>query len=138
MEVACGQLAGAASSRYTIRMSLGHDHQLQPEGKEDMYPTPTSSHILNPLGCQWIGMPGMGSRLRPTDLHNGPTNRSVVSTPLPIKLPSLASPGLKPKGGVKSGRSGAYKPGKHGLSSKADKNSDPGIEELGVLPTMPW
>ncbi len=36
----------------------------------------------------------------PTDTQNAPTNGSVVTTPLPIKLLSLASPGLKPKGRV--------------------------------------
>ncbi len=35
----------------------------------------------------------------PTDLQIGPTNGGVISTTLPIKLPSLASP-LRPKGRV--------------------------------------
>ncbi len=33
-----------------------------------------------------------------TNLQSGPTNGDVVSTPLPIKYLSLASPGFKSKG----------------------------------------
>ncbi len=36
----------------------------------------------------------------PTGLQNGPTNGGVVTTPLPIKLLPLASPGLKLEGKV--------------------------------------
>ncbi len=73
----------------------------------------------------------------PTDLKNGPTNDGAASTPLPIKLLSLASPGLKQKreGGVKSGRFGALKPGRRGLRCKATKCSYAGTEDLGVLTT---
>ncbi len=40
----------------------------------------------------------------PTDLQHRPTNGGIVNTPLPIKLLSLASPGLKPKVRVYVGR----------------------------------
>ncbi len=36
----------------------------------------------------------------PTDIQNGRINGGIVTTPLPINLLSLASPGLKPKGRV--------------------------------------
>ncbi len=40
---------------------------------------------------------GWAVDLAPTDLQSVPTNGGVVSTPLPSKLLSLASPGLKLK-----------------------------------------
>ncbi len=42
---------------------------------------------------------------------------------------------------MKSGRSGALKPGKLGLDCNANKRSDAGTGDLGVLPThetSPW
>ncbi len=46
------------------------------------------------------------------------------------------TPGLKSKTrGVKSGRSSGLKPGRLGLSYKANKCSDTGTGDLGVLPT---
>ncbi len=80
-------------------------------------------------GCQRVGMPGLYIRLS-----------GVVSTPLPIKLLSLASPSRHldstQKGGrVKSGRCGAHKPGKLGLGCKANKCSYAGTGDLEVLTT---
>ncbi len=59
------------------------------------------------------------------DIQIVPTNDGVISTPPPIELLSLASLprylDLNKKGGcVKSGRSGAYKAGKIGLSNMAN------------------
>ncbi len=70
----------------------------------------------------------------------------VVSTPLPIKLLSLASPSRyldsKRKGGfefeewmLQCSRTGQAQ---HGLSCKAAKCSDAGTGDLGVLPTHEW
>ncbi len=88
-------------------------------------------------------MPGLGAvDWAPTD-KNDPIYGGVVTTPLPIKLlVSLASPSRhldkNPKGRlVKSGR----KPDKLGSSCKANKYSDTGTGDLGVLPThetSPW
>ncbi len=58
-------------------------------------------------------------------------NDSVFSTHLSIKLLSLASPGLKPKGSVLTNRAN-----KLGLSCKANKCSDAGAGDLGVLPAQ--
>ncbi len=68
-----------------------------------------------------------------TDIQDGLINGGVVITPLPINW-------IKTKRGrgVKSGRSGARKQGKLGLSCKANKCSDAGTGDPGVLPTMPW
>ncbi len=68
-------------------------------------------------------------------------NGDVVSTPLSIKLLSLAPTSRhldsNQKGGyVKSGRSGAHKPDKFGLGCEVNKCSDAGTEGLGVLPTQ--
>ncbi len=75
----------------------------------------------------------------PTDLQNGPIG-GIVSTPLPIKLLSLASSphrldSIQKGGCVKSGRSGIRKPDKLGLSCKSNKCSDAGAKDLDVLPT---
>ncbi len=64
----------------------------------------------------------------------------VFSTPLPIKLlptvPLSRHLVQNQKGGcAKSGRSGAHKLDKLGLSCKADKCSDTGAGDLGALPT---
>ncbi len=59
----------------------------------------------------------------------------VVRAPLPIILLSPASPPRRldknQKGGVKSGRPGALKPGQLGLSGKASECSDGGTGDLG-------
>ncbi len=69
---------------------------------------------IHPIHLRW----GAGSArqdwagdLAPTDLQNVPANGSAVSTPLPIKLLSLASPSRHLKR-VKSGCSDALKPDK--------------------------
>ncbi len=65
-------------------------------------------------------------------------NASVVSTPLPIKLLSLASPGFKKEREgvyVKSGRSGALKPDRLGLTCKVNKCSNAGTGDLSVPTT---
>ncbi len=84
-------------------------------------------------------MPGLGSRLS-TCLPTKSPSGGVVSTPLPIKLLSLTSPSRHldstQKGGcVKSGRCSAHKPGKLGLNCKANKCSDAGTGDPGVLTT---
>ncbi len=71
------------------------------------------------------------------NLKQSPTNGGVVSTPLPIKLLSLAFPSChldknqKEGGGAKSGR----KLDKFGFSCKANKCSDAGTGDLSLLPT---
>ncbi len=74
----------------------------------------------------------MGRYAKATDLQNGPTNGDVVSTPLPIKLLSLASPPRYLKG-MKSGRPCDHKPSKPGLSCKTKKYGDAGTGGPGVL-----
>ncbi len=62
-------------------------------------------------------------------------NGGVISTPLLIKLLSLRPLDSNQNGGcVKSGRSDALKPDRLGLSYKANKCSDIGAGDLGVLP----
>ncbi len=109
-----------------------------------------------PTGLQWPGehhnegfppFEGPGISLRqgwvvdwaPSDLRSGPTNGCIISTPLPIKLLSLASPSrhldLNQMGkDVKSKCSGSLKQDRHGLSWKSNKRSDTGTGGLGVLP----
>ncbi len=74
------------------------------------------------------------------DRECGPTNSSVITTPLPIKLLSLVSSScvtwIKTKReGVKSGCSSALKPDRLGLSCTVNKCSDVGIGDLSMLPT---
>ncbi len=69
----------------------------------------------------------------------------VYSAHLQIKLLSFASPSRRldknQQEGVKNGRSGAIKPDRLDLSCKANKCSDAGTGDLGVLTThetSPW
>ncbi len=50
-----------------------------------------------PLGVKGWTCQGWEVDWAPANLRNCPTNCGVISTPLPIKFLSLASPGLKPK-----------------------------------------
>ncbi len=72
------------------------------------------------IGCQRVGMPGLGS----TDLNSFPMRTRRV-TWIKTKRES-----------VMCGRSGANKPSKFGLRCKANKRSDAGTGDLGVLPTQ--
>ncbi len=61
-------------------------------------------------------------------------NQHTSADQTPISYIPVASPGLKPKGvGMKSGRSGALKTDKLGLSCKANKCSDAGTGDFDVL-----
>ncbi len=54
--------------------------------------------------------------------------------PIPTRFPTITWIKTK-REGVKSGRSGAHKPDKLGVSCKVNKCSDAEIGDLGVLPT---
>ncbi len=73
-------------------------------------------------GCQGSVCQGWAVDWALTDLQNGPPNGGLISTPL--------------WEGVKSGRSGAHKPDKLGMSCKANKYSHAGTGDLCVLPTQ--
>ncbi len=74
--------------------------------------------------CQWIDMPGLGSRFN-TYWHTKRSNRWQCSQHTP-RVPA-ASPEF--------GRSGAHKQDKLSLSCKANKYTNAGTSDLSVVPT---
>ncbi len=82
--------------------------------------------LVDVKGCQWIGMQGLGSRVN----IGCPTSRSAHccrSNSNPLRPRCVTWVQTKREGvHVKSGRSGALKPDRLGLSYEAPKYSDDG------------